>query len=113
MRCPDGCGELLTINLDPRACAHFIIWRDRLIWCDGDDLLWRDEPLSVRVHRALLARPLEFQHFETLAAELDEIPWEVIWADQGLERRGLAEVHEDAYFRPASSTSPFNHGDSE
>ena len=58
--CPDGCGEELTINLDPRAgkawrlyrtrhgltlfpsvwrdngCqSHFIVWRDQILWCDS------------------------------------------------------------------------------
>src|SRR3954470_19533554 len=56
--CPDGCGETLSINLDPRGgkawrlyrkgsaislspsvwrdggCeSHFIVWRSRIIWC--------------------------------------------------------------------------------
>src|SRR3954451_5083712 len=59
MRCPDGCGETLVVNLDPRAgkawkldmragkatlypsvwrdggCgSHFIVWRGHVLWCD-------------------------------------------------------------------------------
>jgi hypothetical protein len=59
MRCPDGCGETLVVNLDPRAgkawkldmrtgkatlypsvwrdggCgSHFIVWRGDVLWCD-------------------------------------------------------------------------------
>ncbi|MBH5400723.1 hypothetical protein HZZ13_23475 [Bradyrhizobium sp. CNPSo 4010] len=59
IRCPDGCGEALVVNLDPRVgkvletryaadkptlypsvwrdggcCSHFIIWRGQLLWCD-------------------------------------------------------------------------------
>src|SRR5437899_8481676 len=59
MRCPDGCGETLVVNLDPRAgkawkldmrtgkatlypsvwrdggCgSHFIVWRAHVLWCD-------------------------------------------------------------------------------
>src|SRR5580658_1838817 len=62
--CPDGCGEHLTINLDPRAgpawryygrgadvslypsiwrdsgCrSHFIVWRSHIYWCDWNDEL--------------------------------------------------------------------------
>jgi hypothetical protein len=64
MSCPDGCGEVLTVNLDGRAgkawrhyargddvslfpsvwrdsgCeSHYILWRSRIYWCDwGDEL---------------------------------------------------------------------------
>src|SRR4051812_40038452 len=58
--CPDGCGETLVVNLDPRAgkawriyrkgavislspsvwrdggCeSHFIVWRSHILWCDS------------------------------------------------------------------------------
>ena len=58
MRCPDGCGETLAINLDPRMAkawrfyerrgqatlfpsvwrdsgceSHFIVWRGKILWC--------------------------------------------------------------------------------
>jgi hypothetical protein len=60
--CPDGCGEVLTVNLDRRSgpawrfferrgtltiypsiwrdsgCrAHFIIWNSEILWCDGGE----------------------------------------------------------------------------
>lgn len=58
LSCPDGCGTILTVNLDPRSgkawrlyrsagtltlfpsvwradgCrSHFILWKDRILWC--------------------------------------------------------------------------------
>lgn len=59
MRCPDGCSEVLSINLDPRSgrawrlqhrrgkwslfpsidkpsgcLSHFILWAGQILWCD-------------------------------------------------------------------------------
>lgn len=104
MRCPDGCGDTLTINLDPRTdkawrfyrkrkqislfpsvwrdtgCgSHFIIWNHSILWCDdgGDD---RD--VVVEDEAELRARVLpictaDWQHFTQLAEKLDEVPWDV------------------------------------
>lgn len=124
MQCPDGCGALLTINLDPRAgkawrfdqrggklslypsvwrddgCeAHFILWRDYLIWGDGGDTYrWHDEAMVAAVRSKLGD---EYTHYTVLADAIgdDVIPWEVSWACQHLVRSGEAEVQKHSYYR--------------
>lgn len=104
MLCPDGCGEKLTINLDPRTdkawrfyrkrnqisvfpsvwrdtgCkSHFIIWNHSIVLCNsaGDD-----EHVTVEDEVALRERVLalcthDWQHFAELAEQLQEVPWDV------------------------------------
>jgi hypothetical protein len=110
IKCPDGCGEVISVNLDPRTgpawrfferansltlypsvwkesgCrAHFILWNSRLIWCDGyDSPNWRDDQIKRRVYRILPEPPAAHRHFEDIAIELDLIPWEALWACQSL-----------------------------
>lgn len=116
MKCPDGCGEIITVNLDRRSgpawrfydkenrltlypsvwrqtgCkAHFIVWRDQILWCDrGDGATWNDDRLVSAVSGALSAAEGEFRHYESIAADLDAIPWDVLWACQHLEHIGAA-----------------------
>lgn len=103
LSCPDGCGDELTVNLDPRTgrawrlygtdgtltlwpsiwrdsgCrSHFIVWRNKIVWCDGDDFDWlppQSNDLDERVFEVLKVdtwqSPLE------LAETLNESPWEV------------------------------------
>lgn len=110
--CPDGCGEVLTINLDPRAgpawrfylegqavslypsvwrktncCSHFIVWRSRIYWCDwGEELQPTDEKFESQVlsHLGTTLRP-----YLQIAAALDVVPWSVLSACQQLRRKGL------------------------
>lgn len=118
MACPDGCGETLTVNLDPRAgkawrfytspqgvslfpsvwleggCkSHFIIWRGHIIWCDrfeeGNVELSYMADLETRLLAVL--DPEVFEPYDRLAAKLGEIPWEASRAARQLVRRGLAE----------------------
>jgi len=118
IRCPDGCGQTLVINLDPRAgkawrldmrggmptlypsvwrdggCgSHFIVWRGRILWCDrydtGNVEPAYDADLEARVLTALT--PHSFRSAEDIAWELDEIPWEVSRAARRLVRQGIAE----------------------
>lgn len=110
LRCPDGCGEVISVNLDPRTgpawkiferdravslypsvwresgCkAHFILWRNDLIWCDGyDSPRWQDEVLKRQVRGILPPSGTAHKHFEELAAQIDTIPWEVLWACNSL-----------------------------
>ena len=110
IRCPDGCGEVISVNLDPRSgpawklferddsvtiypsvwkesgCkAHFIVWRNSLLWCDTfDSPHWRDDQIKRLVHQILPGFGLEHAHFADLAAKLNLIPWEVLWACQSL-----------------------------
>jgi hypothetical protein len=117
MACPDGCGSILTVNLDPRAgkawrlysrdrmslypsvwrdggCgAHFVVWKDRILWCDDnadDDYSPRHDPgLESAVLARLDDRP---RSANEIAEELDEIPWEVDRALKLLRRAGRAEA---------------------
>lgn len=104
MACPDGCGDTLTINLDPRSdkawrfyrkrnqisvfpsvwrdtgCkSHFIIWNHTIVWCDSDvgssDVVIEEEAqLGTRV---LPLCTQEWQHYTQLAEQLGEVPWDI------------------------------------
>lgn len=104
IRCPDDCGETLTINLDPRTdkawryykkrnqvsvfpsvwrdtgCgSHFIIWNHCIVWCDDK---WGDRDVVVEEEAQLRERVLsvcteEWRHFTQIAEALDEVPWDV------------------------------------
>lgn len=113
MVCPDGCGEVLTINLDRRAGAawrlyleeralslypsvwrntgcrsHFIVWRSRIYWCDwGDELQSVGAEFETRVSQALGDTP---RPYADLAQRLDAVPWAVLSACRRLQARGLA-----------------------
>jgi hypothetical protein len=122
MQCPDGCGEVVTVNLDRRTgpawrfferrdrltiypsvwrdsgCrAHFIVWNNAILWCDGYDAdapKWDDRELAAAVERILPPPGKPHRHFEEIASQLDAIPWEVLWACRSLERAGVAESSE-------------------
>lgn len=131
MSCPDGCGETLTVNLDGRAgkawrkyerngklsiypsiwrdtgCrAHFIIWKDRILWCEPTELA------NVKVDEALIKTVFntlptdKFIHFELVADSLNEIPWDVIWACDELVHRGQAQVHNRHTFKRNGTYTP-------
>jgi len=121
MQCPEGCGEVITLNLDRRSgpawryferrkrltiypsiwrdsgCrAHFIVWNNEILWCDGktNEPQWDDQDLVAAVEKLLPPTPEPHRHFEELASQLDAVPWEVLWACQTLVRRGVAESSE-------------------
>lgn len=114
MACPDGCGELLTINLDARAgkawraygsqeefslfpsvwretgCkSHFILWRSKIYWCDWDDEL--DTPMEdiVELVRGCLSN--ELVPYLDIADALQLVPWAVLSACRRLAREGVAQ----------------------
>lgn len=116
--CPDGCGSVLTINLDPRTgkawrlyrrgneislhpsvwrdngCrAHFVLWRDRLLWC-GPRLQGGDEPpYHAGLEAAVLAALTEvYRSADDIADLLSEIPWEITRAADRLVKNGKAEA---------------------
>ncbi len=118
MKCPDGCGETLVVNLDPRAgkawrldmrggdptiypsvwrdggCrSHFIVWRGRILWCDrwehGNVEPAYDAALEERIYRVVNDR--QFRSAEDIASQVDEIPWEVLRAARRLVQRGYFE----------------------
>jgi hypothetical protein len=113
MRCPDGCGETLSVNLDarsgkawrmyerggrwslfpsidrPTGCkSHFILWHGHVLWGDfGHD----EEPQELvpiepdRILSLLAAGPADYVR---LADQLDEVPWDVLTACRRLVRAG-------------------------
>ena len=113
--CPDGCGETLSINLDPRSGAawrlyerrgrwslfpsidrtsgcrsHFILWGGHISWCDFEG--GEAEPewpttLGDRVLESL--RRHSPANFVAIADELDEVPWDVLAACHHLARQRL------------------------
>lgn len=115
MACPDGCGSVLTVNLDPQAgkawrfydrdrrslfpsvwrdsgCgAHFVLWKDKILWCDGKDDYEPPnfEPIQQQTVLAVLSdKP---RSAKEIADELDEIPWEIDRTLKHLVRAGKAE----------------------
>lgn len=117
MACPDGCGETLVVNIDPRAgkawhidtrgegltlypsvwrdggCkSHFIVWRGFLIWCDrftfGNSEPEYDPSLEEPVLSAMhVSMPLTAT---AIAVAVNEIVWDVNRAANRLVARGLA-----------------------
>jgi hypothetical protein len=119
MRCPCGCGDDLSINLDGRAgpawrhyirrgaltlfpsywrdshCgSHFILWKNQIVWCDWDDEGYWSQSTEIE-GRVLAALPHDWIKYEELAEQLDEIPWDVLRACYALVRQRLAEQHSD------------------
>lgn len=115
--CPDGCGQVITVNLDSRSgpawriyqrqdgtmtvypsiwrdtgCgAHFIIWRNKILWCGrDDDISWQDHALRRRILDHLPPFEAAPIHFVQLADKLGEVPWDVAWECRRLARAGLA-----------------------
>lgn len=105
MRCPDGCGEIITLNLDPRTgrawrlyqspkgltlfpsvwrdtgCqSHFVLWNDVLYWVEAFDAAESDIPLGTELEDRVWAvlRPDALIGFVEIADTLDEIPWAVL-----------------------------------
>lgn len=106
MRCPDGCGDVITLNLDPRTdkawrlyksrkgltlfpsvwrdtgCqSHFVLWNDEISWVDFFEIEAEAETqemheLEERVWGVL--KPDVFTDFVHIADALEEIPWAVL-----------------------------------
>lgn len=112
--CPDGCGDVVPVNLDERAAkawrlyqraerttlypsvwrdegceAHFVLWNDIIYWSGLDDGESQSSSDLNAVHRRLRAD--EFQSPFQIALDLDEIPWAVAQACQELVRDRKAE----------------------
>jgi hypothetical protein len=113
MRCPDGCGEILSVNLDPRSgpawriykrrgrwslypsidrtssCfSHFILRNGRIIWADADtdevDPEFYDR-LTQPVLNAL--QDGVSASYVQLADVLGELPWDVLSICRSLVRQ--------------------------
>jgi hypothetical protein len=139
--CPDGCGANLTVNLDKRAgkawrlfddsrgltlhpsvwrdsgCeAHFIVWRNHIVWCDRHSLAG-DEPsydreVEARVARALSPDP---STADEIADAVSDIPWEVARALDRMAKAGTVEVSKQRprrYWRVIASSETEAHAES-
>ena len=115
--CPDGCGDTLVINLDPRAgkawdlelrggvtlypsvwrddgCrSHFIVWRSRILWCDRFTQDNKEPEYESALEEAVTAA-LSYHQFRSgydIATEIGEISWDVIRVLRILASDGRAE----------------------
>lgn len=118
MACPDGCGSTLTVNLDRRTgkawrlyndpkgmtlhpsvwrdggCeAHFIVWRNHVVWC-GMHQSTGGEPEYDSEVESRIADALSFEPMtpEEIADKTDDIPWEVNRALARMTKKGMAQV---------------------
>jgi hypothetical protein len=117
MRCPDGCGEVIILNLDRRAgpawrlykdksgmtvypsvwrdtgCeSHFIVWADRIYWLD-DEEPWPRSSVADEVTQELLQK-LNKQTFVSvtdLADSIPEMPWTLMTECRRLAAIGILE----------------------
>jgi len=112
--CPDGCGDVVPVNLDERAAkawrlyqraerttlypsvwrdegceAHFVLWNDVIYWSGFNDAERQSSAdLEVVLQRLRVG---EFRAPFQIALDLDEIPWAVAQACQELVREGKVE----------------------
>lgn len=111
MRCPDGCGEVLSINLDARSgpawrayrrgrqwtfypsidrstgCkSHFILIRGDIFWCDWDEGGYVTSAPSGLADRILPLLGETPASYVDLADKLGEIPWDVLTECRALVR---------------------------
>lgn len=132
-KCPDNCGDTLTINLDRRTgpawrffqdrrgfslypsvwkdtgCeSHFILWRSQVLWCDYDEPLADESDVELErlVSGSLSAKLVSYAD---IADTLNEVPWNVLVACRRLVRIGGAEEGEGKQrgsFRTAVRSGP-------
>ena len=116
LKCPCGCGDDLTLNLDPRAgrawrlyrdragvtlfpsvwresgCkSHFIVWHNNVFMCNAP---FRDnEPISLELDQSVLLNLANgrWTSFDEIAISLGEIPWTVLAACRRLVVQGVAQ----------------------
>lgn len=115
MVCPCGCGDHLTINLDPRSgpawrlirrrgkitlypsvwresgCnSHFIVWQNEIYLFGRNEFDHRRNPkLESRVYEQLADG--QVRHFADIAVSLDELPWNVLVICENLVSDGKIE----------------------
>ena len=115
MHCPDGCGEVITINLDPRTTkawriylntkgltlfpsvwrdtgceSHFILWNSMFYWMDSHDLSDVDPEEEARLDKLVLPQIGQKtpSHYVEIADMLGEIPWAVLNSCRRLVKAG-------------------------
>jgi len=112
-KCPCGCGDTVTLNLDGRAgkawtlyqrrgglslypsvwrdngCeSHFSIWDNRVLWLDSDWWIDEEEVSGLAARVIELVPSNTFTHFRDLADQIEEVPWSVLRACRHLARAG-------------------------
>jgi hypothetical protein len=116
MKCPCGCGDELTINLDREAGKAWRIYKDReevtlfpSVWrdtgCESHFIIWRgktylfgkaDEDFGWYEDDALLEKHVlgllsdELVQYVEIADALNAIPWDVQFACRSLVKKGKA-----------------------
>lgn len=112
IRCPDGCGAVLSINLDPRSgpawrmykrndtwslypsvdrstgcLSHFIFWNGRILWTEAPEDV--EPELMARLTDAIMgAMPaLGSASYVEIADTLGEDPWDTLAACRFLAKR--------------------------
>jgi hypothetical protein len=123
MKCPDGCGEVLTVNLDRRVgkawrfymrkdgislypsvwrstgCrSHFVVWENGIFWNDGADLgrvAWEWDELRDKVLSGLNTE--QFRSVEDLGNDLGEVPWAVASVCRRLTSERLIEEGDQGF----------------
>jgi hypothetical protein len=114
VQCPDGCGEIISVNLDrrsgpawrlynrrglwslypsidkPSGCeSHFILSYGKIFWTDAD-WFFDDSVLDKLddIKRYLAGRPMT--GYAEIADHLDALPWDILLGCRALVRQGLA-----------------------
>ena len=113
--CPDGCGETLSINLDPASgpawrlyqrrgrwslfpsidrptgCkSHFILWSGGILWCEPDSHGEEPEVVDGLVRQIREAmRPGQTIGFVAISQKLDDVPWDILRCCRQMVRDGL------------------------
>lgn len=120
MRCPDGCGETITLNLDARTAkawrvynskrgltlfpsiwrdtgcqSHFVVWNNTISWVDIFEESEEADTKGRRLLEERVWRTLKsnaFTDFVQVADSLAEIPWDVLDVCRRLvkEKRAIA-----------------------
>lgn len=129
MHCPDGCGEVITINLDPRTSkawriylnkkgltlfpsvwrdtgceSHFVLWNSVFYWMDAHDTTDSDPKEERRLDAAVLSQThlANARNYVEIADALDEIPWAVLDSCRRLVKAGLVkpvDEHKTSFVR--------------
>ncbi len=115
MHCPDGCGEVITVNLDPRTTkawriylnkkgltlfpsvwrdtgceSHFVLWNSVFYWMDSHDVSDADPEEEARLDQLVVPqiRRTTTSHYLEIADSLGEIPWAVLNSCRRLVKEG-------------------------
>jgi len=110
--CPCGCKEEITVNLDKRTTAawnmyqkgnkltlfpsvwrdsgcrsHFIIWNDKIFWCDYESLIDNDSKgTDLEIKILNLLSNFKVLDYVVIAGKLNEIPWAVLMSCRKLSK---------------------------